>query len=190
MKNDDLPIWPPYEICYLVSMRFLTESALRSVDAVASEIERNQGDFSHSNQDETLNHLQNIIAMGAALSRYFWPSRSAHEERGQLLRQRFKITEASPLKMRELRNAIEHFDERLDGYLSKGIVGVIVPHYIGHSLKSDGIPGHLFRAYYVDTGEFEVLGQRFLIPPLIDEIERIDQLLRHSERSGGRLPEE
>jgi hypothetical protein len=57
-------------------MRFLTESALRSVDAVASEIERTQGDFSRSNQDETLNHLQNIVGMGAALSRYFWPMAS------------------------------------------------------------------------------------------------------------------
>jgi hypothetical protein len=190
MTNDDPPIWPPYEICYLVSMRFLTESALRSINAVSSEIERTQGDFSDGNQDETLNHLQNIVGMGAALSRYFWPSRSVHEGRGKLLRQRFKITEASSLRMRELRNAIEHFDERLDAYLSKGIAGVIIPHYIGCSLKSDGIPGHLFRAYYVDTGEFEVLGQRFHIPPLVEEIKRINQLLHYSEKTGGRLPQD
>jgi hypothetical protein len=171
-------------------MRFLTESALRSINAVSSEIERTQGDFSDGNQDETLNHLQNIVGMGAALSRYFWPSRSVHEGRGKLLRQRFKITEASSLRMRELRNAIEHFDERLDAYLSKGIAGVIIPHYIGCSLKSDGIPGHLFRAYYVDTGEFEVLGQRFHIPPLVEEIKRINQLLHYSEKTGGRLPQD
>lgn len=171
-------------------MRFLTESALRSVDAVSSEIERTKGDFSDGTQDEILNHLQNIVGMGAALSRYFWPSRSGHEGRGTLLRQRFKITEASILKMRELRNAIEHFDERLDTYFSKGIAGVIIPYYIGRSLMSDGVTGHLFRAYYVDTGEFEVLGQRFHIHPLIEEIERIDRLLHHSERTGGRLPQD
>ena len=126
--------------------------------------------------------------MGAALSRYFWPVRSGHTARGEFLRNRFGVTDASPLKSRDLRNAIEHFDEKLDIYLAKGIVGVIIPNYIGPSLESDGVPGHLFRAYYVDTGKFEVLGQRFPIPPLAKEIERIDGLLQHPERNGGRLP--
>jgi len=188
MPHDILAIWPPCEMFYLVSMRFLTESAMRSIEAVATEIERTQGDFSRSNQDVTLNHLQNVVGMGAALSRYFWPVREGHGKRGELLRKRFKVTEASPLKSRDLRNAIEHFDEKLDIYLSKGIVGVIIPHYIGPFLESDGVPGHLFRAYYTDRGEFEVLGQRFPIPPLAEEIARIDDMLQTSERSGGRLP--
>src|SRR6266567_1961065 len=113
---------------YLVSMRFITESAMRSAEALAPEIERMKGDFSQADQETTLNHLQNIVGMGAALSRYFWPVRAGHEKRGEILRERFKVTDSSPLKSRDLRNEIEHFDEKLDVYLSKGIVGVIIPH--------------------------------------------------------------
>ena len=133
---------------YLVSMRFMTESAMRSAEAVASEIERTKSDFSQADQEATLNHLQNIVGMGAALSRYFWPVRAGHEKRGEILRERFKVTDSSPLKSRDLRNEIEHFDEKLDVYLSKGIVGVIIPHYIGPFLENGGVPSHLFRAYY------------------------------------------
>lgn len=160
---------------------------MRSAEAVAAEIERTQGDFSHTDQEPTLNHLQNIVGMGAALSRYFWPVRAGHEKRGELLRQRFKVTDTSPLKSRDLRNEIEHFDEKLDVYLSKGIVGVIIPHYIGPFLESGGVPSHFFRAYYTDQAVFEILGKRFPIQPLVEEIARIDDLLQHSQRSGGRL---
>lgn len=188
-QYDIIARWPPSEIFYIESMRFITENALRSADAVASALEETQGDFSRSDkQRATLNHLQNILVMAAGLSRYFWPSRAAHERRGEFLRERFKVSGSSPLKSRDLRNEIEHFDERLDVYLAKGIVGVIIPHYVGFSMTNDGVPAHLFRAYYVNTAIFEVLGKSYAIPPLVEEIRRIDALLNGSRASGGRLP--
>ena len=53
---------------------------------------------------------------------------------------------SSPLEDRELRNALEHFDERLDDFLLKDPVGYFFP---GPSVQSheiaDEAPGQIFR---------------------------------------------
>ena len=90
------------------------------------------------------------------------------------LRELYGLTDESPLKNRKLRNQLEHFDENLDLYLSnKPIVGYILPAYVGGLIESDGVPAHLFRAFYIDVGLFEVLGIRHEVQPLVDELYKI-----------------
>lgn len=134
-----------------------------------------------------LEHLQNLVIHAAALSRYFWPVGKKHEWRGDQMREAFGISDGSALKPRELRNAIEHFDERLDLYVEDGLVGQIIPEYVGPVPPSSGVPLHLFRGYYVDTGEFELLGNRFNIPEIAGEVLRIRDELRRMDAQGGRL---
>jgi len=165
---------------YSECVRFNCEAALKSVENVASFIQmsnESKGNYEMTGelQNEILDNIQNILTYAAALSRYFWPSRNGKEEihlkRGQVLRDMFKVDDNSPLKNRKLRNQLEHLDENLDQYLSsKPIVGVILPSYVGGMHEDDGVPLHLFRAYYIDVGLFEVLGQRYEVQPLVDEI--------------------
>lgn len=112
---------------------------------------------------DLLRHLQNVVIHAAALLRYCWPVGKKHQWRGEQLRQAFLISEESALKPRELRNAIEHFDERLDLYVEEGLMGQIIPEYVGPVPESSGVRLDLFRGYYIDTGEFELLGNRFNI---------------------------
>jgi len=86
-----------------------------------------------------------------------------------------------------LRNAMEHFDERLDRYLSRGIVGNIVPQYFGPSPNNDGVPRHTFRSYYIDVGVFELLGDRYEIEPIAKELWRLHEVLTKCDQQGGRL---
>lgn len=188
MDNEDFGIFPPYEVLYLESMLFITESAAQSLESAAIELEKFAANAPDFDQNGTLNHLQNIIIQGAALSRYFWPVRKGHEKRANTLRRSLSVTDSSPLKSRDLRNAIEHFDEKLDLYLATGITGHIIPHYIGPYCEINGVPSHLFRAYYCDRGVFEVLGNRFEMEPLVAEMGRIHDALTQSRYSGGRLP--
>lgn len=180
MPSEPFAIHPPYVAFYALSISFCTSSAVRSIEAVADvmdhlasgESEDPMGDIdSHAVLDE----LQNIIVQGAAVSRYFWPSHKAHEARGRELRHQYKVTEDSPLKSRDLRNMIEHFDEKLDHYLAKGIVGHIIPHYFGPEGKSDGVPKHFFRAYFINIGVFEILGRRYEIAPIARELWRLHE---------------
>jgi hypothetical protein len=139
-----LKTFPPCRIFYVLSIKFITEAAIRSANAAGDMLQERKGEFGEGEEAATLNHLQNVVAMGAALSRYFWPIRPAHRERGELLRSQFKVTDTSPLKSRQLRNEIEHFDEKLDVYFSQRIVGVVIPQYIGRILRTAVFQGISF----------------------------------------------
>jgi hypothetical protein len=52
------------------------------------------------------------------------------------------------------------------------------------------VPSHIFRAYYVDLGVFEMLGRRYEIEPLADEVVRVHDQLVIFDRAGGRLARE
>lgn len=184
-------ISPPYEAFYIDSMLFSSSSATESVHAVAealNAISRGTLDRADLDEDALLNQLQNVVLQGAALSRFFWPVRKGHEARGEQLRTALAVTDASPLRSRDLRNALEHFDERLDAYLQVGVVGHILPCYVGRTPASSGVPSHFFRAFYVERGVFALLGDEYEIQPLADEIGRIRNLLLDCVDAGSRLP--
>jgi hypothetical protein len=181
MQLEPFSINPPYRVFYALSISFCTSSAVRSIDAVADVMDHlalvaSEAPLDDIDSHAVLDELQNIIVQGAAVSRYFWPSDKAHEARGRELREQFKVTDTSPLKSRELRNMIEHFDEKLDHYLAKGIVGHIIPHYFGPEDQSSGVPRHFFRAYFINIGVFEILGKRYEIEPIAKELWRLHEL--------------
>lgn len=93
----------------------------------------------------------------------------------------------SPLFSRDLRNAMEHFDERLDKYVVSGMVGYIFPEYVGAKPADNGVPGHFFRAYFVDKGVFRLLDEEFSMQPLGDELLFVHENLTGMNKNGGRL---
>jgi len=187
MTDEPLPgIPPPHVAFYIEAMLFCTKSAATSLVSINECLAHLTPDDPHAigeDIDTVLDNFYNIAVQGASLSRYLWPSRrrEPHLSRGDHLRQRLGVMDDSPLQNRDLRNQMEHFDERLDLYLEDGIVGVIFPKYVGPSLEEEGVPTHLFRAYYVDTSVFVVLGRRYEMQPIVAEIARIhDRLVAHS----------
>lgn len=185
-------IWPPHHAFYIRSMLFNAESAVRSLAQINAvmhvAVENSPEDpISALPVQYLLSEVHNVVVQAAALSRYFWPVRAAHHWRGDYLRKMFQITEASPLRSRDLRNAIEHFDEQLDLYLENGIVGHILPEYVGPFEEPGDVPVHLFRAYYVDVGVFELLGKRYEIQPLAAAVARVHVQLEKMDSSGGRI---
>lgn len=178
-------IWPPYEVFYIEAMLFNTQSVLSSVTNLGELFQHREKDGAYINSRQILDELQNIILNAAAISRYFWPIKGG-KERAEHLKKVFKIEDSNPLKDRSLRNALEHFDERLDQFTSKSIAGHIFPELICDLPEDNGIT-HVFRAYYTETQIVEILGEQYSIIPLIDEIERIDRHLALCSERGGRL---
>lgn len=187
--SDAMPaIWPPFEAFYIESMLFNSGWAIESLDYVIramQQIESGSGDG--PDHAMLLTHLQNIVTQGASLSRYFWPSRRAYDARGALLREAFAMRDDSPLRERDLRNAMEHFDERLDDYLRTDVVGVVLPEYVGPMPSTGDVAGHFFRAFFIDVGVFQLLGERYPMQPIADEIVRVHNLLIQFRESGGRF---
>lgn len=185
-------IWPPREIFYISSMLFNCQSAVHSVARVSQVFEKLPQQPTHDDiaalpTQGILNELQNVVVQGAALSRYFWPVRKGHENRAEHLKRAFSVDEASPLYDRNLRNAIEHFDERLDKYLGAGLIGYIFPEFVGPRPAEDGVAGHFFRAYFLDVGVFRLLDEEYPVEPLVQEILRVNDLLETMSSQGGHL---
>ncbi|MGN6556049.1 MAG: hypothetical protein ACTHLW_20260, partial [Verrucomicrobiota bacterium] len=166
------------------------ESALISAEWVSNHLKQYANNPNKLPPQPFLNQLQNIALQGAAISRFFWPTGKKYQKRGAFLRGRFKLDDNNPLKSRELRNHMEHYDEYLDDYFSaRHIVGHILPDYVGPEPSVEEVPYHLFRAYFIDTGRVAILGVRFELQPLVDEISRLHELLRKCDETGSRLPE-
>lgn len=186
------PIWPPFEAFYIQSMLFSGSSAVRSIARLEKILEQAPERFALEDIEKLpskliLDELQNMVSQAGALSRYFWPVRKEFFSRGELLRSTFLMTEESPLFSRDLRNAIEHFDERLDKYFAQNLVGCFFPEYVGPKPLDDGVPGHFFRAFFIDTGEFRLLDEDFKMKPVADEILFIQRHLELMDKEGGRF---
>lgn len=110
--------------------------------------------------------------------------KNIHQQRTTYLCRAFGIDEQSPLYDKKLRNAIEHFDERLDIYLESGIVGHIFPSLILDKPEDTKVPHHIFRAYYLNDGIYQVLGERHYVQPILDEMIRIHNLLAKFDENG------
>ena len=193
-KKDEASLWTPYHVFYIQSMLFNTASALQAVQRASKYIQAiTEGKIDpQDRKDELLDCLQNFINHSAAIARYFFPSmiggkgeKLLHKNRAEFLRNIFEISENSPLHDKKLRNAIEHFDERLDMYLEGGIVGHIFPSLILDKPEETEVPHHIFRAYYLNDGIYQVLGERHSIQPILDEIVRVHDMLNTFDQQGG-----
>lgn len=188
MAEDEFEIFPPFEAFYITSLLFCTESALSSAAAVINLLnEHNDGKFDFAPQPP-LDQLQNVANQGAAISRFFWPSDARYQKRGDALRKAFQVSQSSPLRRRTLRNMVEHFDEYLDDFLKGCGAGQFVPDYFGPKPPEERGPVQFFRAFFTNTGEFEILGEVFELQPVVDEIGRIHNLLVDCIEGGSRFP--
>ncbi|MBX8530299.1 hypothetical protein K5D32_11530 [Pseudomonas cichorii] len=196
MEDEAFSILTPYEAFYIQSMLFNTTSAFQSCSIAEKIMQKiSTGEIDpQEKKDILLDCLQNVVNQSGAISRYFFPSRDGvkgtdrktiHRDRGQYLSRVFGVKDDSPLMNRALRNSIEHFDERLDLYLQEGIVGYIFPSLILPEPEESDVPHHIFRAYYLKEGIYQVLGERYEIQPIVDEVARIHDLLVKFDGNGG-----
>lgn len=193
----DIPdgIWPPHEAFYLEAMLYCTTTALRAANEVREALEAG-AQYSPSSPEwqvcafTIMNGVQTVAIQAAAISRYFWPARAnePHRLRAARLRAGLGVSDDSPLRNRDLRNHLEHFDERLDDFCRNLVAGVILPTYVGPQGPEPEVPTFLFRAYYTDVGVLEILGHRFDIAPILNALQTLHDRLSECAERGGRIP--
>ena len=196
-ENKDYQIWFPYEVFYIESMLTVARSAMTEQTVLQETLEKikNLEQINKDDEEFIIDLVQNVINRAAALSKYFWPKENnkknrneLHQKRGRRLREAFNVNDDNPLKDPKGRNFIEHFDEKLDLYLLDGIVGNIIPSYVGNRINNDQGIHHFFRAFYVNDWTFIILNMEYKLMPIVDEIIRIYLLLEKFNKEGGRLP--
>jgi len=179
-------IVPTYEAFYLESICYTSGRAVAAFERFDAAVAAKLG------SDEIVAAVQEAMTHVAGLSRFFWPPRKDKiaEARGKRLRAAFGLSDDSPLQSRELRNALEHFDERLDKFLLEDHVGYFFPSAMvdDASLSEESI-GHIFRLVDPKTSSFVLLGEKYSFLELRPIIEAIGKKALTHSRRGGRLPE-
>lgn len=118
----------------------------------------------------------------AGLSKFFWPARNEnplYKARGKKLRSAFGIDKSSALYNRELRNALEHFDERLDDFLLQDRVGNFYAAPTVGSISTLSNLDFVFRFLDTDQKIFVLFGKEYPFGSLRDAI---NEILRKTEK--------
>lgn len=177
-------ILPQYEAFYLQSILYAADASANAFERFSSSIVNDDAPF------DIVSSIQEALTHAAGLSRFFWPARKSKlaQSRAQKLRLAFKM-EDSALQQRDLRNALEHFDERLDEFLLQDPVGFFFPGPLvdSHTLADEAI-GQIFRL--VDPYEMKIviLGNKHDFLKIHDEVRRVLSLANDFDQNGSRLP--
>ena len=180
------PILDPFNhMMYIFPIHERLKAAAAAIDTFESYakflVAHNMDALPIGQSEAFFESIQAILNYSASVSRFFWPSTykknpnfNLHKKRGEFLRDVFAVTDESPLKDRNHRNEIEHFDEKIDIFLNrKNIMGISYPEKIFRDRHNGGLRSHNFRAFYIHENEFEVLGTFFAIEPIIKELRRL-----------------
>jgi hypothetical protein len=190
----EFDINPTYEAFYIESLLWHTNSALDAIKEIGDWIEFVIEDNPKAldlPKEELFQKLQLIIQHAASISKFFWPIRKGekglHKKRGRKLRTSLSISEDSALKSRVLRDHIEHFDEKLDVYLTSNFVGEFIPQDVGLEYPEGEVPLHIFKGFYINPRIFVLLGNKYELIPIVQEVERIHDILLECVNCGYRL---
>jgi hypothetical protein len=184
MRNLELEIHPFNEAFYIESLLNKTRSILNDVESL-NQFWKN-GNHDCQNDDMILDLFQNIIVNAGGISRFFWPSKNRYKIRGEKLRKVYLVDDSNVLGNRDMRNLIEHFDEKLDDFLKEFTSGRVMPKYVGQMFYSYDAT-IFFRAFIFDKNIFKIFNVEYEIKPIIAEIRRIHEILLLQEKNGGRF---
>jgi hypothetical protein len=168
-------IVPMYVAFYIEAIAYAAGRADAAFDRYVGEVGREGPDA------EVVAAAHEALGHTAALSRFFFPAdrRPLARARAAKLRSIFAVAEGSPLEDRALRNALEHFDERLDAYLLADIVGYVLPSPMVDSAGlADEPVGHIFRLVDPQADIFVLLGERHAFGAARGEVGRIAEAAR------------
>ncbi|WP_421848568.1 hypothetical protein [Marinomonas sp.] len=171
-------IQPMHLVFYEQSIHYSAERCLNAFARYDSMIDSDEA-------YELISAVQEAIGHSAALSRYFWPTSmgkkkeipeqlAMRQSRGLKLKKIFGVTDDSPIANRDIRNAWEHFDEKLDTYLISNDAGLFFPSpMIAHHAIADEPTGKVFKLIDPTNEVLILLDKRFFYRPIRDEVERI-----------------
>ena len=142
-------------------------------------------------QDMIFALLQAYIREVAMISKFLFPSENNNKKvsrirkiRAEHLKKYLDVTENSPLKNRSLRDALDHFDERLDTHLSNpdNMMGITMPYVIDtESIFNDPIKHSIYKFFDPSTHVFRVFKTRIELTPITEAIDELAKICFNDE---------
>lgn len=131
--------------------------------------------------------IQNFLNAAANISKAFWGAAGKLSAEREALRASVGVTDASPLRMTDMRNNFEHFDTRLDIWWHQSRRKNQFDLCLGSRSQIPSLDEiDVFRNYDPVTGILIFWGQSIALLPMVEEIARIRPLLeREMVRQAG-----
>jgi hypothetical protein len=132
--------------------------------------------------------IQSFLTATANISKVLWGGDPAVASARTPLRLALRVSDASPLHTRTMRNNFDHFDARVDTWWGKSSSHNFVDMNFGDmATMIQGVPqDEMFRNMDLQTGDVVFWGQRYNLPSISAEIQRIMPLaLREATKQPG-----
>jgi len=84
------------------------------------------------NMRELWYSLQNILVASANISKILWPKKNKYKDRGIELRKLLSVDDNSILKPKLMRNAFEHYDEKIEDWIKTIDTSIYVDSNVGN----------------------------------------------------------
>ena len=121
--------------------------------------------------------IQNMLNAVGNISKALWGQGGGRSAERKPLRDSIGVTDMSPLRLPDMRNHFEHFDDRLDHWWDTSRRHNYVDLNVG--LAVGGVEDDdTFRNYFPQTGEVVFWGERFDLRLIAEEVQRILPKLR------------
>jgi hypothetical protein len=115
--------------------------------------------------------IQNFLTAAANISKAFWGASGKLAEQRRPLRVSLGVSDESLLAKTDLRNHLEHYDERLDRWYAQSVHKNHIDFSIAPRRSIVGLDNSdFFRFFDPETKEVIFWGEHYAIQPLVDEI--------------------
>lgn len=178
-------IVPYHEVFYIRSIMFSAKKSITSFNSFWQQLQESESD-----PENIVYDLYEALAHAATISRYFWPSHNKkrlHSSRGLKLRNAFTLNDNNPLKDRQLRDTIEHFDERLDKFLLNDPIGHIFDLIITDQEILDNEATYIFRLVDPTRGIVVLFGEKYNFISIQKAVHDIYGKAIQMDSNGGKL---
>lgn len=118
---------------------------------------------------------QNLLTGAANVSKVLWGSGGRKAEERRPVRESLAVMDDSPIRSPDLRNHLEHLDERVDTWWESSPTHTLVDRNIGPRTMFSGVAPdeEMFRLYDPSLDEVVFWGTRYQIGPVTEEAARI-----------------
>lgn len=121
-------------------------------------------------------YTQALLNSSANISKLLWGTSEEYYEKRKEFRKSLGIRNSSPLKSRKIRNAFEHFDEKLDVWASS--TEKFVDSNIGPTHMYGGIePTDHLRFFDTEEISISFKGDKFKVHPIMEAIDHLKKVV-------------
>ncbi|PEJ48206.1 hypothetical protein CN692_24170 [Bacillus sp. AFS002410] len=147
------------------------EFALHSIESINKLMKPPLASF---DSNEVWFYIQSFLTSTANISKLLFGTKNQISISRKPLRESLGVSEGSVIKIRDMRNHFEHFDERIEKWNKTSVRHNFADKLIGPTNMIQGLEqGDHFRHLDTSKGSIRFNGEEYLVQPIVDEIIKI-----------------